>query len=150
VQHDALEFAEHFEIPVLLMTQLNTSRVKGDPLYRYKRPVPDWLWMKGVKDQIASTMFGIYRPMQPDVDDKLLQAVKQQETESWRIARPNTMGIADMLSRYNGSRPDQTLFLRYEGGVISEDHQADAWELNSRAHDIHTGSPSTRVGRRAA
>lgn len=144
VQHDALEFAERYDLPILLMSQLNTSRVHRDALYRYKRPVTDWLWMKGVKDQIAHTMFGIYRPMLPDVDDKLLEAVRDQRAESWRVAMPNTMALADMLSRFNGARPDQTLLLHYEDGKISEKPQADEWSHASSMHGIPTGSPSMR------
>lgn len=144
VQHDALECAEQYEIPILLMSQLNTSRVHKDALYRFKRPVTDWLWMKGVKDQIAHTMFGIYRPMLPDVDEKLLEAVKNQQAESWRVAMPQTMALADMLSRFGGSRPDQTLLLHYEDGTIGPKAASDAWDMAARAHSISTGSPSMR------
>jgi len=142
IQGDALEFAELYNLPLLLMSQLNTSRVNRDPLHCYKRPVPDWLWMKGPKDQIAHGMFGIYRPMQPDPDEKLMEAVKAQQAESWRIALPNTMGIADMLSRFAGARRDRTLHLHYEDGKISPRAALDQWAEQSGMHGIHTGSPS--------
>ena len=150
VQYDALEFAETYDVAVLLMSQLNTSRVSNDPLCRYKRPVTDWVWMKGVKDQIASTMFGIYRPMMRGLDDKLLQAVKAQEAESWRVAQPHTMGVASMLSRLNGARPDRTLTLGYHEGVISERDDADQWADAADQHGIWTGGPSERPRGRAA
>jgi hypothetical protein len=149
VQYDALEFAESYDVAVLLMSQLNTSRVTNDTLCRYKRPVTDWVWMKGVKDQIAATMFGIYRPMQPNLDDKLLQAVRSGEAESWRVAQPHTMGVASMLSRFNGSRPDRTLMLDYKDGVIGDRDTADLWDHEAGAHGIWTGGASERP-RRAA
>lgn len=147
VQHDALKFAEMYDVAVLLMTQLNTSRVNNDPLYRYRRPVPDWLWMKGVKDQIVTTMLGVYRPMLPDIDDKILQAAKAGTIESWKVAMPNTMGIVDMLSRFNGSRPDRAVFVDFIDGRMTEKSQADAWEYGADTHGIHTGSPSNRERR---
>lgn len=150
VQYDALEFAETYDLAVLLMSQLNTSRVHNDPLARYKRPVTDWVWMKGVKDQIAATMFGIYRPMQPNPDDKLLASVRSGEAESWRVAQPNTMGIASMLSRFNGARPDRTLSLHYEHGIVSDREPQDQWSETADVHGIWTGGPSERPRRRVA
>jgi len=150
VQYDALEFAETYDVAVLLMSQLNTSRVANDPLFRYKRPITDWVWMKGVKDQIAATMFGIYRPMQADLDDKLLHAVRTGEAESWKVAQPNTMGIASMLSRFNGSRPDRTLALGYQDGVVRDRDHADALADYASSHGIWTGGPSERPRRRVA
>lgn len=144
VQHDALEFAEQYDMAILLMSQLNTSRVGRDNLYRYRRPSPDWLWMKGVKDQIATTMFGVFRPMDPNIDDKLLQDAKDGKAEGWRVAMPHTMGVADMLSRLGGARPDRTLLLDYHDGVIRSKPRADAWEWEAGAHGIYTGSPSAR------
>lgn len=150
VQHDALEFAEQFEIPILLMSQLNTSRVGRDALYRYRRPNPDWLWMKGVKDQIATTMFGVFRPMNPAVDDKLLHDAKDGKAEGWRIAMPHTMGVADMLSRFGGSKPDRTLLLDYHDGVLSSKSASDHLALEAERHGIYTGSPSAYPVRRVA
>lgn len=138
VQYDALEFAEHFNIAVLLMTQLNTSRVHNDPLYRYRRPITDWLWMKGVKDHIAASMFGIYRPMRTDIDDKMMAAIRSGEVESWRVALPNSMGIADMLQRYGGERPDSTLILHFEDGKMSAKPVQDQRGFDADRHGIST------------
>jgi KaiC/GvpD/RAD55 family RecA-like ATPase len=149
VQYDALEFAERYDVAVLLMTQLNTSRVTNDPLYRYRRPQADWLWMKGVKDQIVTTMIGVYRPMLPNIDEKLLSAVKAGEAESWRVAMPDTMGAVDMLSRFNGGRPDRAVLMDFKDGRLSEKATADAWECGAETHGIHTGSPSNRERRSA-
>jgi hypothetical protein len=142
VQHDALEFAEQYELPILLMSQLNTSRVGRDLLYRYRRPNTDWLWMKGTKDQIATTMFGVYRPMDPNVDDKILQDAKDGKAEGWRVAMTNTMGVADMLSRYGGARPDRTVLLDYRDGVLASKPAPDLYAMQSDYHGIYTGSPS--------
>jgi hypothetical protein len=138
VQHDALEFAELFEMPVLLMSQLNTSRVTNDPLHRYKRPVPDWVWMKGVKDQIATGMFGIFRPMVPNPDDRLLADIRSGQKESWHIALPNTMGLADMLSRFGGAKADRVLYLPYHDGRITSPTTAERFALEQQQHGIRT------------
>ena len=150
VQHDALEFAERFEIPILLMSQLNTSRTGRDALYRYRRPNPDWLWMKGVKDQIATTMFGVFRPMDPSVDDRVLQDAKDGRTEGWRVAMPHTMGVADMLSRFGGAKPDRTLLLDYRDGLLASKPGPDMLALEADRHGIYTGSPSAYPTWRAA
>jgi hypothetical protein len=106
--------------------------------------------MKGVKDQIATTMFGIYRPMAPDIDDKLLSDAKDGKAEGWRVAMPHTMGLADMLSRYGGARPDRTLLLDYHDGLLRSKDHMDVFSTQADTHGIWTGPPSSRPSRRAA
>ena len=144
VQHDALEAAERFGYAVLLMSQLNSSRVSNDKLHRYRRPIPDWLWMKGAKDQVVTTMIGIYRPMKPDIDDKLLMAVREGHEESWRVALPHTMGLVDMLSRFNGAKLDRGLLVDFRDGVMRSRDPGDDFDLLADRHGIPTGSPSDR------
>ncbi len=146
VQHDALEFAETFDVAVLLMSQFNT-RVAKDPLAMFKRPQTDWLWMKGVKDQVATSMFGIYRPMMPDIDDALIQRVRTGDEEPWKIALPNTMGLADMASRFGGGKIGRTTHLQYDHGILRSLPLGDAFTIEAAYNGIHTGSPSDRPAR---
>ena len=88
--------------------------------------------------------------MQVDLEDKLLHAVRTGEAESWKVAQPNTMGIASMLSRFNGARPDRTLTLHYQDGVIDERDRVDALADYAAAHGIWTGGPSERPRRSVA
>jgi len=147
VQHDALEFAETFDIAVLLMSQFNT-RIAKDPLAMFKRPQTDWLWMKGVKDQVATTMFGLYRPMAPDLEDSLVQRVRTGDEEPWKIALPNTMGLADMASRFGGSKIGRTTHIQYDHGILRSLPASDAFTIEAAYNGIHTGSPSDRPSRR--
>jgi hypothetical protein len=106
--------------------------------------------MKGVKDQIATTMFGVFRPMDPSVDDKLLADAKEGRAEGWKVAMPHTMGVADMLSRYGGARPDRTLLLDYHDGLLASKPASDFMAMEAAHHGIHTGSPSSFGPRRVA
>lgn len=121
VQHDALDFAQKYDIPVLLMTQLNPARAGGDALHAYRRPMTDWLWMPGKKVQVATTIFGIYRPIDPRCDETTLRSAREGKMETWRVAIPNTMGIADMASRFNGAKRDRVLHLGVEHGKIVDE-----------------------------
>lgn len=118
VQKDALEFAQDHDMPLVAMTQFNTSRVSNDLLHLYRRPLIDWLWMKGVKDQVATTIAGLFRPMNPQCDADVLKAAREGSTETWKVALPNTMGLADLKSRYNGSKRDRTLHLGVQHGRL--------------------------------
>lgn len=120
VQHDALQFAQDYDMPIVLMSQLNSSRTQGDPLHAYRRPLLDWLWMKGVKDQVATTIFGLFRPIDPACDGKVMKDAREGLVETWRVALPYTMGIGVMKQRHGGAQRDRVLHLDYRGGVLSD------------------------------
>ncbi len=120
VQHDALQFAQDYDLPLLLMSQLNSSRTAGDPLHAYRRPPLDWLWMKGVKDQVATTIFGLFRPIDPYCAPEILKGARDGTTETWRVGLPHTMGVAAMKQRHGGSQRDRVLHLEFKGGALRD------------------------------
>lgn len=118
VQRDGHEFAQEYELPLLNLTQFNSRTVQNDPLHLYRRPLMDWLWMKGVKDQVATTVGGLYRPMDPQCNPDILKAARDGTVETWRVALPDTMGLADLKSRHNGSKRDRALHIGVKHGTL--------------------------------
>lgn len=120
IQQLALNAARSCDIPVVLATQLNSSKTQSDKLAHYRAPLMDWLYNKGKKEQIAAVCLGLYRPMDPHVDPDLMTAVKGGTQPPWKIAKPNRMAIAGMKLRFGGAMKDRSVELRYEHGVLSD------------------------------
>lgn len=120
VQHDALEFAQRFNVPVILMSQLNIRATAGDRLALWRMPSTDWLWMKGVKEQVAATILGLHRVLDPGADSKQLQAVRASMAEPHTVEIPQRMGVAGMKLRHNGGQRGRDVQLSYVRGVLAE------------------------------
>lgn len=136
VQNDALEFAELFDLPVLLMSQLNRSKTDGDPLAVYRPPQVSWIWMPGPKEQNATGIFGLFRPMQLDLDEGTMKAIKANRTPSWKCAIPHCMGVLDMKKRFGGERRDNITYLEYERGQLRDMPPHRLLEIEQAQHRI--------------
>jgi len=120
LQQAALACARSCNIPVVLATQLNSSKATGDRLAHYRPPIMDWLYNKGKKEHVAAVCLGTYRPMLDDIDDTLLSDAKSGLTPSWKVAKPNRMGVALMKGRFGGARKDTVAELEYVNGRLSD------------------------------
>lgn len=139
IQHAAKRFARNRRIPCILLSQLNSKATGGDALAHYRPPLSDWLWMKGVKDQIATLIMGIYRPMRDDLDDGFHRELRQGRKTAADIAAPNRIAFNLMKGRYHGSAKDRSIQLHYEHGLITDlttperlDHAADQHGISTR------------------
>jgi hypothetical protein len=122
VQMMALRAAKKLQIPVLLMTQLN-SRVAGathDPTIKLRPPSPDWLYNKGKKEMVGAQIIGLHRVVDPRADSKLLRRARDREVELWRVALPNVMGVSAMKFRFGIGTPRSTVLLDYSGGRLGD------------------------------
>jgi KaiC/GvpD/RAD55 family RecA-like ATPase len=127
LQMMALEVARRVKIPVVLATQLNSTKTHGDRLAHYRPPIMDWLYNKGKKEQLAAVCLGLYRPLRPDASEEMLDAAKKGMAAPSTVALPNTMGVVLMKGRYSGGMKDSAVELSYRHGTLSE-QTPDAWE----------------------
>jgi hypothetical protein len=138
VQHTAHATARTAGIPFVLASQLNSSRTGGDPLAHYRPPRPDWLWNKGVKEQVATNILGLYRPMRSDLTDDQRRNASRGMLPVAEVAAPNQMGVASMKLRYGGGMKDTAAILHYERGVIRDLPATDAIARQADHHGIAT------------
>lgn len=117
----ALQIARKVGIPVVLATQLNSSKTAGDRLAHYRPPIMDWLYNKGKKEQLAAVCLGLFRPMRDDVADDDMDAAKRGLIPAHRIAKTNRMGVVLMKGRYSGAMKDSVIELAYNQGRLSDD-----------------------------
>lgn len=120
LQQAALACARLCNIPVVLATQLNSSKATGDRLAHYRPPIMDWLYNKGKKEHVAAVCLGTYRPMLDNLDNDLLADAKSGLQPAWKVAKPHTMGVALMKGRYAGARKDTVAELEYRNGRLSD------------------------------
>lgn len=120
VQHMALRAAKSLGIPILLTTQLNSSRSGNDPVTRLRAPSADWLFNKSKKEMIGAAIIGIHRVVDPKADPKLIKRVRNRDAEPWKVALPHVMGISDMKMRFGRGTTRSTILLDFTHGVISD------------------------------
>jgi hypothetical protein len=145
----ALKASKDLGIPVVLASQLNSSRTGGDRLAHYRPPMADWMFNKGKKEQVGAQILGLYRPLDPNADEELVRRVRSGSAEPWRIALPHRMGISGMKMRFGGANKERTLHLEYRDGLLSDLPDDAQRDLEAQQHGIRTdASPSLFGGRR--
>jgi hypothetical protein len=145
----ALRAAKSLNIPVVLASQLNSSRTGGDHLAHYRPPLADWMFNKGKKEQIGAQILGLYRPQDPNADQEIVRRVRAGAAEPWRIALPNRMGITGMKMRFGGANKGRTLHLDFTNGLLSDLPDDARRDVQALAHGIRTAdSPSIFGGAR--
>jgi hypothetical protein len=97
----------------------------------------DWLWMKGIKEQIGSVFLGLFRPLRPDVSAQDLANLRLGGTVA-DLTEPNTLGICGMKRRHGGAVRDPIVKLHYEHGVIRERETPDRLADEAAEHGIAT------------
>jgi KaiC/GvpD/RAD55 family RecA-like ATPase len=144
VQMDALRAAKKLHIPVVLATQLNSSRTGNDRMAHYKPPVVDWLYNKGKKEQLAANILGLSRLIKASANAEMLAEVRAGTRPVEDVVLDHTMGVTGMKLRYGGGMKEKTVKLRYEHGKITDMPSMDAREIAAAEHGILLGSPSQR------
>lgn len=121
LQTMALQIARELKIPVVLATQLNSTKTHGDRLAHYRPPVMDWLYNKGKKEQLAAVCLGLFRPMRDGLTEDEMDAARRGTLAAHRVAKPNTMGVVLMKGRFSGGMKDNVVELAYRNGRLSDD-----------------------------
>ena len=147
LQQAALNAAIELQIPVILASQLNSSRTGGDALAHYRPPAVDWLYNKGKKEQNAATILGLFRPTNPDADQDLVTKVSKRQAEPATIVLPNRMGVAGMKLRYGGAMKERSVMLKYEHGALTDVDALDARGDAAASAGYATGRGASEFGR---
>jgi hypothetical protein len=134
IQHEAKAFTRRTGIPVVLMAQLNSKATGGSRTAYYEPPRMEWMWFKGVKEQIAHTVLGLFRPLRTDLTATDLTKLAPGES----YAEPHTIGISGMKRRYGGAVRDPVVKLHFEHGLITERTASELLADAADAHGIQT------------
>jgi hypothetical protein len=121
------DLAKHYEIPVLVASQLNNEMLKGNPMAQLQPPQPHHVFMGGHKRHVVTGMLGLYRPVDPQASVEDIKAVKAGEKEPLDIALANTMGVVCMKHRHYGQREGNRFTLRVERGRVFDATDRDAY-----------------------
>jgi hypothetical protein len=144
LQSEALKAAKRLNIPIVLATQLNSSRTGNDRLAHYRPPSTDWLYNKGKKEQMAANIIGLSRSMKPGIAPDWLSEVRAGVRPISDVVHDNRMAITGMKLRYGGAAKERTSLLAYERGRITDLDPADQRETLAARHGVLLGSPSER------
>jgi KaiC/GvpD/RAD55 family RecA-like ATPase len=144
MQAMALRAAKALSIPIILLTQLNSSRTGGDALAHYRRPLVDWLYNKGKKEQMGANIFGLSRMLDPKADPDAVQEVRAGRRDVSTVVLPDVMEVSGMKMRYGGASRDKSITLKYLRGHIMDMPDDDRRDVFAAGHGIALGSPSNR------
>lgn len=144
MQSMALRASKAMSIPIILLSQLNSSRTGGDALAHYRRPLVDWLYNKGKKEQKGANIFGLSRVLDPNTDSETLQEVRAGRLDVSTIVLPDVMEVSGMKMRYGGASRDKSIKLRYLRGHIMDMTDDEHRDVFAAGHGIALGSPSNR------
>lgn len=144
LQSAALQAAKDLQIPVVLATQLNSSRAGNDRLAHYRPPATDWLYNKGKKEQMAANILGLYRPMRTGVPSDWVSEVRAGNRPVTDVVLDNRMGVAGMKLRYGGGMKERTVQLKYEQGRVTDLDPTELRDTIAQRHGVLLGSPSER------
>lgn len=127
VNQAAVQVAQEHGLVLLLTSQLNTDAVRGpDHLAAYAPPRESYVKFGAHKREIASSMVGLFRPLQqplPHEDHeawkKLVHRARAGDVEPREVLMPNTMGVVLMKDRNYGRHGAKAL-LRVVNGKVEE------------------------------
>lgn len=120
-----VEMAQSLQLRVLALSQLNNDAVRGDVLGRFYPPKPEQLYMGGHKRQVATTMLGLFRPLDPNPRPDDLKAVREGKLEPFKVTQQNVMGVAVMKHRHYGNREGRVVRLGVVRGRLSDLNQGE-------------------------
>lgn len=144
LQGAALAAAKRLSIPVVLATQLNSSRAGNDRLAHYRPPATDWLYNKGKKEQMAANILGLSRVLRTGVPSDWISEVRQGLRPVTDVVLDNRMAVTGMKLRYGGGMKERTVHLKYEQGRILDLEASEQRDTLAARHGVLLGSPSNR------
>lgn len=144
LQAAALKAAKRLSIPVVLATQLNSTRAGNDRLAHYRPPPTDWLYNKGKKEQMGAVILGLSRVLRSGVPNDWISEVRQGLRPVNDVVLDHRMAVTGMKLRYGGASKERTVQLAYEQGRITDVDAGDLRETIAARHGVLLGSPSNR------
>ena len=118
-----VEMTQELQLRVLALSQLNNEAVRGDVLLRHAPPRPEMIFMGSHKRQVATTMLGIFRPLDPDAQQDDLKAVRAGRLDVQQVVQQNVMGVSLLKHRHYGNREGRVVKLGVQHGRLFDLNQ---------------------------
>lgn len=120
----AKELAVEFGIVMLVASQVGRP---NDPVEAFMPPALHNLRGAGTKEEEADTVFGIYRPLRPDVAEKEIKKVRLGMANTDTIVEPGQMGVRVLKHRLDGSAMGRSVRLSVHHGRITDLPERDRY-----------------------
>lgn len=136
--------AHHYGLRILAATQFNNEAVKGDRLAKYHPPQEHHVKFGGHKREVATRVFGLYRPLaiapaDPEAHAAAMKAVRAGSADPMTVTEPDTMAVVCMKHRPYGAREGTRTFLGISRGRVTEPTDAVRRAVEQAQHNIRTG-----------
>lgn len=122
------DMALQYGMPVIATSQLNNQRFLGGKLGKYAPPQVNWLWNPAKKEQVATQILGLYRPLRASATPAELQAVRDDRADVLSVLEPGRSGVAVLKLRHAFApyREGARGTLVYDDGVLRDPTPAEA------------------------
>lgn len=133
-----LNHATEYGTRWLCASQLNRSgNVGGDIFWRH-RPVQEQMILHGsTKAQIATRVFGVYRPLDPSASPDALKAVREGRADMSTVVSKGLTAFNLVKHRWTGASGTR-LLVGYDKGKLTDLPTPDAIAAAQRQHGINT------------
>lgn len=122
------DLALQYRLPVIATSQLNNQRFAGgDTLGRYAPPQLHWLYNPTKKEQVATQILGLYRPLRADATPQDLRAARDGTADVGTVLAPGRAGVVAMKLRhqFGGYRDGKRVTLAYSAGALRDLTEAE-------------------------
>ncbi len=117
------DLALQYRMPVIATSQLNNQRFAGgDKLGRYAPPQLNWLYNPTKKEQVATQILGLFRPLRPDATPAELKAARDGTGDVGTVLQAGRAGVVAMKLRhqFGDYRDGKRVTLAYEAGGLRD------------------------------
>ena len=136
--HRVLELTQKFGLKTIITSQTNQTGKAQDRFRDHKALRDEVVRFGDAKKQVATTMFGFYRPLRPGVTKEEREMVEYGEKPLTDLLLTHANRFNIIASRTYGSRIGTTGVVGWERGRIVEPSQGLLNEIESARHAIRT------------
>ena len=126
----------------LVTTQLHNRTMSGggDRLARHKDISPEAIKNGQHKEEVATRIFGLYRPLRGDATPDELKAVVAKKAELSTVLSKNISMLNCIKHRHHGNRVGTRITLGWEHGRLTDLPDDEARALEAQREGIHTST----------
>jgi len=136
--HLLLELTQKYGTKTIITSQTNQTGKAQDRWRDHKALRDEVVRFGDVKKQVATTMFGFFRPLKPGITKEEKEQVEYGERSLTDLLLTNANRFNIMASRTYGSRIGMTGVVGWERGRIVEPSQGLLNEIEAAKHAIKT------------
>jgi hypothetical protein len=149
VNDAVLEYARHYQVAVLAMSQVNAS-IQGEgnnPLSRFRKPELHHLMYHSFKKKNAAQVFGIFRPLAPGLSREDFILVREGVIDPLEVLAKDRMGLNLAKLRHAGEYEGKTLELHYGHGKLRDITDDESTLDNIKRQDAPRLTHTSFIGR---